>query len=102
MIDQVRPSQLTPWFASVAEHGAPLVLDVREPHERELARIEGSLSIPLNQLGKIAQANMETTGGTTTAQRGRPKTRAAGPSRACPSRVSSPSGTTSRRRWTKR
>jgi len=39
MIDQIRPSQLEPWFQSVAATGQPLVLDVREPHELAVARV---------------------------------------------------------------
>lgn len=51
MIDQVRPSQLSPWFASVAEHGTPLVLDVREPHELAVSSVQADgfelLAIPM-------------------------------------------------------
>ena len=39
MIDHIRPSQLEPWFQSVAATGQPLVLDVREPHELAVARV---------------------------------------------------------------
>ncbi|MBX9818651.1 MAG: sulfurtransferase [Burkholderiaceae bacterium] len=49
MIDQIRPSQLEHWFQSVAAQ--PLVLDVREPHELALARVEEDglevLAIPM-------------------------------------------------------
>lgn len=31
-------------------HPAPLLLDVREPHEFEYCRIEGSLNIPMNAI----------------------------------------------------
>ena len=49
MIDQIRPSQLESWFQSV--DAQPLVLDVREPHELALARVEEDglevLAIPM-------------------------------------------------------
>ena len=52
MIDQVRPSSLAAWFQ--AQSGAPLVLDVREPVELQLARVKPDgfelLEIPMNQL----------------------------------------------------
>ena len=38
-IHQVRPSQLAQWLDSVRPQGLPLVLDVREPHELEIASI---------------------------------------------------------------
>lgn len=39
MIDQVRPSGLTEWFKAKAEHGHPVVLDVREAVELRAASI---------------------------------------------------------------
>jgi rhodanese-related sulfurtransferase len=39
MIDQIRPSQLAHWLQTVQAHGAPLVLDVREPHELQIASV---------------------------------------------------------------
>ncbi|MDZ7919997.1 rhodanese-like domain-containing protein [Rhodoferax sp.] len=51
MIDQIRPSQLEQWFQSANAPGLPLVLDVREPHELALARVEEDglevLAIPM-------------------------------------------------------
>lgn len=51
MIDQIRPSQLEPWFQSLASAAQPLVLDVREPHELALARVQEDgvevLAIPM-------------------------------------------------------
>lgn len=40
MITQVRPSQLSAWLDSVRPHGAPVVLDVREPSELRLASVQ--------------------------------------------------------------
>ena len=40
MIDHVRPTQLLAWFASAAEGGQPLVLDVREPWELQTASVQ--------------------------------------------------------------
>ncbi len=40
MINQIRPSQLEQWFQSADAPGQPLVLDVREPHELALARVQ--------------------------------------------------------------
>jgi rhodanese-related sulfurtransferase len=39
-IHQVRPGQLTQWLETVRPQGAPLVLDVREPHELAIASIQ--------------------------------------------------------------
>ncbi|NCP54211.1 MAG: sulfurtransferase [Comamonadaceae bacterium CG_4_9_14_0_8_um_filter_60_18] len=39
MITQIRPSQLPQWLASVRGHGKPVVLDVREPVELQMASI---------------------------------------------------------------
>lgn len=51
MIDQIRPSQLEAWFASLPTGTAPLVLDVREPHELAIARVQDAgvevLAIPM-------------------------------------------------------
>lgn len=40
MIAQIRPSELTQWLDQVRLHGEPVVLDVREPHELQLASIQ--------------------------------------------------------------
>lgn len=40
MIAQIRPSQLSTWLASARAHGAPVVLDVREPSELRVASIK--------------------------------------------------------------
>jgi rhodanese-related sulfurtransferase len=54
MIDQIRPSQLEPWFQSVAAAGQPLVLDVREPHELAVAQVQEDgvevLAIPMGSI----------------------------------------------------
>jgi len=51
MITQVRPSDLAQWLQSVREHGEPVVLDVREPHELQLARVKADgftlIAIPM-------------------------------------------------------
>ena len=39
MIDHIRPAQLSAWFASAPENSHPLVLDVREPWERQTASV---------------------------------------------------------------
>ena len=49
MLEQVRPRDLTQWFANATAKGAPVVLD--EPHELQLASIKPQgfalLSIPM-------------------------------------------------------
>ena len=40
MIHQVRPADLSAWFDTVRAHGAPVVLDVREPSELRVASIQ--------------------------------------------------------------
>jgi rhodanese-related sulfurtransferase len=54
MIPQIRPAQLDQWFASVAEHGSPLVLDVREPHELAVASVQADgfalLTMPMGTI----------------------------------------------------
>ena len=51
MIEQIRPSQLAQWLQSVRVHGKPVVLDVREPHELQMAHIQADgfqlLTIPM-------------------------------------------------------
>ncbi len=39
MIDQVRPADLQQWIAANATPGPAVVLDVREPHELQIASI---------------------------------------------------------------
>lgn len=39
MIAQIRPSQLSAWLETARVHGAPVVLDVREPTELRVASI---------------------------------------------------------------
>lgn len=39
MIDQIRPAELQQWMAANAAHGHAVVLDVREPHELQVASI---------------------------------------------------------------
>lgn len=40
MIAQIRPSELDQWLMHARQHGEPVVLDVREPHELQLASIQ--------------------------------------------------------------
>lgn len=51
MVNQVRPIQLKEWFDEVREHGSPVVLDVREPHEWRCASIRADgfelITIPM-------------------------------------------------------
>lgn len=39
MIDQIRPADLHAWITANAVHGPAVVLDVREPHEWQVASI---------------------------------------------------------------
>jgi rhodanese-related sulfurtransferase len=54
MIDQIQPAQLQDWIAAQAEHGATVVLDVREPWEVQTACVTAQgfelLTIPMNTL----------------------------------------------------
>ncbi len=49
MIGQLAPAELASWRADPARP-APVIVDVREPWELEICRIEGSMAIPLGQL----------------------------------------------------
>lgn len=40
MIAQVRPTDLPAWLDAVRAHGEPVVLDVREPYELQMASIQ--------------------------------------------------------------
>lgn len=51
MIPQLTPAELARWRAD-SERAAPVVLDVREPWELAICRIDGALSIPLGQLAR--------------------------------------------------
>jgi len=52
MIDQVRPAQLPAWLQTAETEGIPLVLDVREPSELNLACVKANgfelLAIPMS------------------------------------------------------
>ncbi len=54
MIDQIRPAQLAQWLQTARQHGEPVVLDVREPHELQVARIKADgftlLTIPMGTI----------------------------------------------------
>ncbi len=51
MIDQIRPAQLAQWLQEQSEHGEPVVLDVREPYELQVASVKAEgftlLKIPM-------------------------------------------------------
>lgn len=51
MIAQIRPAQLSEWLATARTHGAPVVLDVREPSELQVASIKADgfelITIPM-------------------------------------------------------
>ena len=49
MIPQLAPAELARWRGD-ASREAPVLVDVREPWEFELCRIDGSLLVPLGQL----------------------------------------------------
>jgi rhodanese-related sulfurtransferase len=51
LIQQLRASELARW-RSEPERPAPVLVDVREPWEYEYCRIDGSLSMPLSELGR--------------------------------------------------
>lgn len=64
MIDQVRPSDLAQWLQSMRAHGEPVVLDVREPHELQLACIKADgfelLTIPMGTIPpRLSELNPE-------------------------------------------
>lgn len=64
MIDQVRPSDLAQWLQSMRTHGAPVVLDVREPHELQMASIRADgfelLTIPMGTIPpRLSELNPE-------------------------------------------
>jgi rhodanese-related sulfurtransferase len=53
LIPQISPSEVARWRADAARE-APLLVDVREPWEVELCRIDGALSIPLGDVERCA------------------------------------------------
>lgn len=54
MIDQIRPRELPAWLTRVGAQGRPVVLDVREPAELQIASIQPGdftlLTIPMNSI----------------------------------------------------
>ena len=64
MIAQIRPSQLAAWLESVRAHGEPVVLDVREPSELQVASVKADgfklLTIPMGVIPpRLAELNPE-------------------------------------------
>lgn len=54
MIPQVRPSDLSAWMDSVRAQGEPLVLDVREPWELQVAGVKpGGFELVAIPMGEI-------------------------------------------------
>ena len=53
MIPQLSPSEVARWRAD-ASREAPLVVDVREPWEVQLCRIDGAVAIPLGDVVRRA------------------------------------------------
>ena len=51
MITQFRPRDLSAWLAQAGQHGNPVVLDVREPSELQVASVQADgftlLTIPM-------------------------------------------------------
>lgn len=54
MIAQVHPQDLAQWLRSVRAHGEPVVLDVREPHELQIASVKADgfslVTIPMGAI----------------------------------------------------
>lgn len=52
MVQDITPVELKTWLATA---DPPIVLDVREQWEREVARLPGTLDIPMNQVAAHLQ-----------------------------------------------
>ena len=54
VIPQIRPAQLAAWLQASAQHGAPVVLDVREPIELQIAPVTPQgfdlVAIPMGEI----------------------------------------------------
>ena len=54
MMTQIRPSELAAWLVTARAHGAPVVLDVREPSELRVASVQADgfelLTIPMSDI----------------------------------------------------
>ena len=60
VIPQIRPAQLAAWLQESAQHGAAVVLDVREPVELQIAPITPNgfalVAIPMGELpGRLVE-----------------------------------------------
>jgi len=54
-MNQITPAQLAAWLAD-AGRAKPVLLDVREPWEWQVARLEGAQHIPMREIpGRIAE-----------------------------------------------
>ncbi len=59
MIDQVRPSELATWLSAGRRHGTPVVLDVREPAEWQLASVKADGFTLLNMPMGLVPARLQ-------------------------------------------
>ncbi len=64
MIAQIRPVDLSAWLEAARAHGEPVVLDVREPHELQLASVAENgfqlLTIPMGVIPpRLSELNPE-------------------------------------------
>jgi rhodanese-related sulfurtransferase len=64
MITQVRPRDLAQWIESVRAQGEAMVLDVREPHELQLAHVTANgfslIAIPMGSIpARLGELNPE-------------------------------------------
>ena len=64
MIAQIRPVNLSAWLEAARAHGEPVVLDVREPHELQLASVAENgfqlLTIPMGVIPpRLSELNPE-------------------------------------------
>jgi rhodanese-related sulfurtransferase len=51
-IQQLQPHQLRDWLRDQSRP-APILLDVREPWEVQICKIEGSVAIPMNSISNL-------------------------------------------------
>ena len=64
MIAQIRPVDLSAWLEAARAHGEPVALDVREPHELQLASVAENgfqlLTIPMGVIPpRLSELNPE-------------------------------------------
>ena len=64
MIEQIRPGQLAHWLQAQRAHGEPVVLDVREPRELQIASVRADgctlVTIPMGVIPvRLTELNPE-------------------------------------------